>query len=123
MQRHPHVQDLRDRLTPIDRAVSFGRVYYSKTAEVAETITKNEVMQLVSIFPVLEFVFFFFLPFKSLLIYLTGEIYQHLQYEGLLRSARTLENESALQCTLHRCFAIIFDGLRVLLVFAALFFL
>ena len=76
LQRNPEIKDLRDRLTPINRAVSFGRVYnYNSSSPGISShpsylFDKNKLLQL---------------------------ILQHLQYEGLSESVQALEREVELE--------------------------
>lgn len=47
LKAHPEVKDLKERVTPIDRAAAFGRAYYSNTSEVTETVSPAIIMELV----------------------------------------------------------------------------
>lgn len=47
LKAHPEVRDLKERVAPIDRAVAFGRAYYSNTSEITDTVSQSTIMELV----------------------------------------------------------------------------
>lgn len=71
MRRHPEVLEMYERLRPLHRATSFGRLYNAGTTEVKETLSRNTVYQL---------------------------IMQHLQFEGMRMSRAQIEDETKIKC-------------------------
>eukprot|EP00002_Diphylleia_rotans_P008724 TRINITY_DN1872_c0_g1_i1.p1 TRINITY_DN1872_c0_g1~~TRINITY_DN1872_c0_g1_i1.p1 ORF type:complete len:728 (-),score=130.63 TRINITY_DN1872_c0_g1_i1:227-2410(-) len=70
MRRHPEVLEMYERLRPLHRATSFGRLYNAGTTEVKETLSRNTVYQL---------------------------IMQHLQFEGMRMSRAQIEDETKIK--------------------------
>eukprot|EP00761_Pharyngomonas_kirbyi_P004740 gb/GECH01004745.1/.p1 GENE.gb/GECH01004745.1/~~gb/GECH01004745.1/.p1 ORF type:complete len:766 (+),score=199.34 gb/GECH01004745.1/:1-2298(+) len=67
IQKHPEIGEMRERLYPLQRAISFGRLYDAGRREVKDVLSDDVVLQL---------------------------IMQHLQYEGLRNAKSKLEEES-----------------------------
>ncbi|KAJ5073420.1 ras guanine nucleotide exchange factor i-related [Anaeramoeba ignava] len=47
MTRHPEINNLRERLTPVNRAISFARLYSGSKTKVKESLTREMVYQLI----------------------------------------------------------------------------
>jgi son of sevenless len=70
MQKYPQIQELRERIYPINRAISFGNIYNAGTKEIKDKLTDDVVGQI---------------------------IMQHLKYEGLKKTAKSFEIESLIE--------------------------
>lgn len=47
MKENPEIKELRDRVSPVERTVSFGTLYVPRRKEIKESLSKKEVIQLI----------------------------------------------------------------------------